>query len=75
MDAFMKIKALTLAFILTLTTGCANYNARSTGEGQDTSTVGRIACDAEPANQPGCYVKQSKEWNWGGLQFGLGAKK
>ena len=60
---------------LSIISGCAYYNDRRTGKGQDTSKVGRIACDATPANQPGCYVKQSKEWNWGGLKFGLGTTK
>ncbi|MFJ7284895.1 hypothetical protein [Pseudomonas sp. NPDC099000] len=65
----MKFKALGVAFTLFLTSGCAHYNDRTT----DTNKKGRITCDAEPKNQAGCYTKQSKGWNWGGLKFGVGA--
>ena len=65
----MNLKLLIAALTLSLTSGCAYYNDRTT----DTSKNGRIACDAEPANQPGCYTKQSKDWSWGGLKFGVGA--
>jgi hypothetical protein len=68
-EAAMKFKMLLVALTLSLTSGCAYYNDRTT----DTNKNGRIACDAEPANQPGCYTKQSKDWNWGGLKFGVGA--
>jgi hypothetical protein len=68
-DGAMKFKTLIVALTLSLTSGCAYYNDRTA----DTSKNGRIACDAEPANQPGCYTKQSKDWNWGGLKFEVGA--
>ena len=67
----MPLKTLIVALLFSMAAGCAHYNDRTA----DTSKGGRIACDATPANQPGCYVKQSKEWNWGGLKFGLGASK
>ena len=70
-DGAMKLKTLIVALTLSLTSGCAYYNDRTT----DTSKNGRIAGDAEPANQPGCYTKQSKDWSWGGLTFGVGASK
>ncbi len=65
----MKFKVLIAALTLSLTSGCAHYNDRTT----DTNKNGRIVCDAEPRNQAGCYTKQSKGWNWGGLKFGVGA--
>ncbi|MHC8392772.1 hypothetical protein ACYZT8_03790 [Pseudomonas sp. LB3P93] len=64
----MKFNVLIAALTLSLTSGCAHYNDRTT----DTNKTGRIACDAEPKNQAGCYTKQSKDWNWGGLKFGVG---
>jgi hypothetical protein len=70
-DGAMKFKTPIVALILSLTSGCAYYNDRTT----DTNKNGRIACNAEPANQPGCYTKQSKDWSWGGLKFGVGASK
>jgi hypothetical protein len=57
---------------ITLLAGCASYNERGTGEGQDSSKVGKISCDATPPNQPGCYQKNSTDWNFGNFRLGFG---
>lgn len=68
----MKPLILAIALALPLFGGCAVYSERGTGEGQDTSKVGKISCDATPANQPGCYQKNSPDWKFGNFKFGLG---
>lgn len=71
-EKHMNYPIVTLVLAITMLTGCASYNERGTGEGQDSSKVGKIACNATPANQPGCYQKNSTDWKFGNFRFGFG---
>jgi hypothetical protein len=71
-EGHMKHLILALALALPMLGGCAVYSERGTGEGQGSSKVGKISCDATPANQPGCYQKSSPDWKFGNFRFGLG---
>ena len=68
----MNYSIPTIALAITMLAGCASYSERGTGEGQGSSKVGKISCDATPPNQPGCYQKNSTDWNFGNFRLGFG---
>ena len=74
----MKYKMLIVVLTLSLSSGCAYYNDRTT----DTSKNGRIACDAEPAKSAGLLYEAVEGlelgwvevWGWG-FELNLGLTK